>query len=139
MPPQRPLPTLPLHSTFPAQLDVQHCSVPQTPSPICFRAAIQLSHQGPAQPFVNRGGGGVFNMERNGGGGLVIHIMNTNGVQHSYRFKCCFFLRLAMALQSLDACQDLIKLITAVSQCRGFSTPNPRRLPPPVNPSGKEG
>lgn len=64
---QRPLPTLPLHSEFPAQLDVQHSSV-QTPSPICFRAAIQLSHQGPAQPFVNRGGGGVFNMEGGKGG-----------------------------------------------------------------------
>lgn len=36
-----------------------------------------------------------------------------------------FLVRLASALQSLDGCQDLIKLITAVSQCRGFSTPTP--------------
>lgn len=53
-----------------------------------------------------------------------------------------FLVRLALALQSLDGCQDLIKLITAVSQCRGFGTPNPRLLPTsllhPKDPAGKE-
>lgn len=38
--------------------------------------------------------------------------------------------RLALALQSLDGCQDLIRLITAVSQCRGIKrTPTPSSAP----------
>lgn len=53
-----------------------------------------------------------------------------------------FLVRLALALQSLDGCQDLIKLITAVSQCRGFGNPHPRLLPTsplhPKDPAGKE-
>lgn len=41
-----------------------------------------------------------------------------------------FLVRLALALQSLDGCQDLIKLITAVSHCRGIQHPTPPSAPP---------
>lgn len=112
-----------------AQLDVQHAAVPffsldtefnlfQSRNSIISPGSCSTTRE-------QKGGKGVFNMREGEGDvedkGVARHIINTNLVQHGSRFKCCFFFeRLAPALQSLDGCQDLIKLITAVSQCSGI-------------------
>lgn len=67
----------------------QRHTAQRTPSPICCRAAIQLSHQVPAQPLVNRMRAKVCSIHVGDGGG---HIINTNSVRRGCRFKCGVFL-----------------------------------------------
>lgn len=115
----------------------QRHSVQWTQSSICFRTAIQLSHQGPVQPLVNGRGAKVRSIQwrgrsRQGMGedwGVTRHIINTNPVQHGYRFKTfsceiSFGFTITGRMSGPDKANHCCK-----ANAEGFST-SPPLLPP---------